>query len=450
MRINELANFKGKKVVVRGWIKSNRGSNKLGFLNIVDGSNIEGVQIVYKKDILKNYDEVKAVRNFSSVMVEGELILTPKGKQKFEIDAKKIEVIQETDKDFPIQNKEQSLEFLRENYHLRARTTLFKSVFKIRSELMFLVEEFFNKNDFVKVSTPIITENDAEGAGETFTVTTLENNDYDNDFFRRKASLTVSGQLAAESFAQSMGKVYTFGPTFRAENSNTIRHIAEFWMLEPEIAFADKSDAMKNSEELLKYVSKNIFNKCSKELEYLDKYHSDIDLVKRIKDIYKEKNFPRISYKEAIEILSKNKSKFKENNISFGLDLGTEHEKFLAEEHFNSPVFIYDYPKDIKAFYMYLNDDNETVAGFDLLVPGVGELVGGSQRETRIDILRSRAEDVMIEEKSINWYFDLRRFGMAPSSGYGLGFERLVMFITGMSNIRDTIPFPRYPKNIKF
>lgn len=438
-----------QEIVIKGWVKTNRSSNKIGFIIIYNGKDVNGVQVVYKNDI-KDFANIKNAKSFSPIEIKGIILLTPNRPQPFEVLAKKLLFLDNKPEDFQIQNKVQTLEFLRENLHLRTNTTLFRSIFKIRSGAMFAIENFFNKKEFTKVTTPIITENDAEGAGETFIVTTRKDGNYSKDFFAKKASLTVSGQLAAESLAQTIGNVYTFGPTFRAENSNTIRHVAEFWMLEPEIPFASLKEGMANAEELVIYVVNYILENFKKEIDFLNEYHKDIKLLESLTKISKLKKFKKVSYTEVIDILKKAKVKFEENNIKFGLDLGIEHEKYLVDNYFKQPVFIYDYPKNIKAFYMYLNEDKKTVAAFDLLVPHIGELVGGSQRESRIDILNERIKSLKIDPSSLQWYIDLRKNGYAPSVGYGLGFERLVMLLTGVNNIKDALPFPRYPKNLKF
>lgn len=456
MNIKEITNdykkISNKKVTFNAFVKFNRTSKALGFLIVNDGTVFDTIQIVYKKDTVKNFEELLSISNGSSVKVEGTLVLTPNSKQDFEVVATSIEILALADEDYPLQNKEHSFEYLREIAHLRPRSNYFYAVFKVRSLIAHYVNEYFYQEGFLWTHSPILTSNDAEGAGESFTVTTREDNKYDKDFFNKKASLTVSGQLNAEAFAMAFQKVYSFGPTFRAENSNTTKHAAEFWMIEPEIAFGTKEDLMKNGEELVKYVSKKLLDNCSKELEFLSEKNK-IDLIERLTTTIKSK-FEKITYTKAIQILEealKNKKvSFEDSNIKWGMDLGTEHEKYLAEKHFKSPVYVYDYPAEIKSFYMLLNEDNKTVSGFDLLVPGIGELIGGSSREVDYDKLMKKVEGnkELIEE--LKWYLDLRRFGMSASAGYGLGFERLVMYLTGVENIRDVLPFPRTPKNLKF
>ena len=446
--------YSNKQVIeVKGWITSNRVSTKIGFLSVNNLLTNEVVQVIYKKDD-KDFDFLKKAKAFSSISLTGLVQLTPNRKQEYELLVKKINYYNEVSDSFPIQNKEQSLEFLRENLHFRSKTKLFKAIFKIRSIAMFSIENYFNKKNFIKITTPVITESDTEGAGETFTVTTINDDKYQKDFFGKKASLTVSGQLTAEAMAQSLGNVYTFGPTFRAEKSNTIRHISEFWMLEPEIVFSNIYDGIKNSNDLIKFVIKDVLSKCQDELSFLENYNKK-NLIDNLKKLIEIKNFKIIEYKEAIDILQnavkKNSTKiFQNSKINFGLDLGIEHEKYLVDQYFKEPVFIINYPKSFKSFYMYQNDDNKTVAAFDLIVPNVGEIVGGSQRETRPDFLLKRINELKIDSDNLSWYIDLRKNGMIPSTGYGLGFERLIMLLTGMNNIKDVIHFPRSLKNLKF
>ncbi len=440
-----------KEITIKSWVTFNRSSNRIGFLTINDGTKFESLQVVYKKDVLDNFVEVSKLLGASSVKITGKLVKSNAKGQDFEIFANKIEILKAVDADYPLQKKEHSFEFLREIAHLRPKTNVFRAVFKIRSILGQLIHQFFMEEKYLWIHAPIITENDAEGAGESFIVTTRTDNKYEKDFFAKKASLTVSGQLSAEAYAQSFRKVYSFGPTFRAENSNTQRHAAEFWMLEPELAFGDLMDDLALAEKLIKFLIKNTLRLCGAELEYLNSKVDD-QLIAKLSAVVDNK-FHIVEYREAIKILTdvQNKGhKFEFNDIKFGIDLATEHEKYLAEVHYQGPVFVINYPKEIKAFYMRLNDDKATVAAFDLLVPGIGELVGGSQREERYDVLKSRMEELNLNNKELQWYLEMRRFGSSKSCGFGLGFERLVMYFTSMSNIRDVISFPRTPKNLKF
>ncbi|WP_339022913.1 asparagine--tRNA ligase [Spiroplasma endosymbiont of Crioceris asparagi] len=444
----ELAN---KEVEFTGRIRSNRQGKNVSFLVLNDGSVIDDVQVVYKNET-KNFEQLSKQRLGAVVYIQGKLVPTPNRPQPFEIQAKISEIISECAEEYPLQKKEQSLEFLREIPQLRPRTKTFQAVFKIRSLLSFAIHKFFNEKDFVYVNTPIITENDAEGAGEAFVVTTRNDGKYEDDFFGKKANLTVSGQLNAEAYAQSLNSVYTFGPTFRAENSNTSRHAAEFWMIEPEVALNSLKENIDLIEELIKSVLSYVLENGRKELEACQNFFDD-KLISRLESA-KDSKFKVLDYAEAINILKeavkKNKNEFEEKNIKFGLDLGSEHEKYLCEKHFGSPVFLINYPKEIKAFYMKLNDDKKTVAAVDLLVPGIGELVGGSQREDNFDKLILRSKELGINFDDLSWYFNLRKFGYYKSSGFGLGFERLVMYVTGATNIRDVISFPRTPNNLLF
>ncbi|AKU79332.1 asparagine--tRNA ligase [Spiroplasma turonicum] len=436
------------KVVAR--VRSNRPGKAVGFLVINDGTSLLDLQVVYKSN-LDNFNDISQVRVSSIIEVIGKILLTPDKEQKLEIQAEDIVILDEASQDYPLQKKEHSLEFLREISHLRSRTKTFQSIFKIRSVAAYAIHRFFQEENYVYVTTPIITENDAEGAGESFIVTTLKNDEYEKDFFGKKACLTVSGQLNGEAYAQAFKKIYTFGPTFRAENSNTSKHAAEFWMIEPEIAFEDLNFNIALIEKMIKFIINEVFNKCSDELEFCDK-NLEKGLINKLKHI-SNSNFERITYTDAIEVLKKavdNGQNFEEKNIFFGLDLGTEHERFLCEKHFEKPTFITNYPKEIKAFYMKQNSDGKTVAATDLLVPGIGELVGGSQREDNYEKLVARCEELKIDVKGLSWYNELRNFGYYKSSGFGLGFERLIMYITGASNIRDVIPFPRTPRNLLF
>ncbi len=444
-----------KEVVVKGWIRTNRNQKEFGFISFNDGSTLGNLQIVYDKG-LENFNQVSKFRVGCALTVTGIIVLGPNEKQPFEIKATNVVLEGDCPENYPIQPKRHTREFLREQAHLRARTNLFNAVFRVRSLLAFAIHDFFRKNEFTYVHTPIITASDAEGAGDMFQVTTLDLDrirdsksevDYSKDFFGKKANLTVSGQLEAETYALAFKNVYTFGPTFRAENSNTTRHASEFWMIEPEMAFADLNDDMDLIERMLKHVIKYILDNASEELSFFDEFVAS-GKTKQLKD-FLESKIVRCDYEKAVEIL-KNSNKVFENKIDFGTDLATEHEKYLTDEYFKSPVFITNWPKEIKAFYMRVNDDNKTVAAVDLLVPGSGELVGGSQREERMDVLLQRMKELNIPEESMEWYLDLRRFGGVYHAGFGLGFERLIMYVTGVENIRDVIPFPRTPNNCEF
>ena len=458
-----------KNILIGGWVRAFRAKK---FIELNDGSTIKNIQCV----ILDSSIDEKIIKKISigcSLKVKGNLVKSIGKGQSFEIQISSIEILGESDPDkYPIQPKKHSFEFLREQAHLRIRTSTFSSVMRIRSKLAFGIHEFFNKKDFNYINTPIITSNDAEGAGEMFKVTTLSDDqidtkgtDYSKDFFGKKTSLTVSGQLEAETYALGLGNVYTFGPTFRAENSNTSRHASEFWMIEPEMAFYDLNDNMDLAESFLKNILQFILDNCSEDLAFLDQRllkeesqkpkneRSEFTLIEKIKFTI-DNEFVRLSYSEAFEILRNSnynkKKKFKYLLDEWGCDFQSEHERFLVEKHFKSPVIIYDYPSKIKAFYMRLNDDGKTVRAMDVLFPGIGEIIGGSQREERLDVLEKRINEMDIDEKELWWYLDLRRYGTVPHSGFGLGFERIVMFCTGMQNIRDVIPYPRTPKNAAF
>ena len=452
-------------IEVCGWVKTFRANR---FIAINDGSTILNLQCVI--DFEKTDKSVlKRITTGAAIKVIGDLIESQGGGQKFEVKVNHILIIGDSDPDlYPIQPKKHSLEFLREKAHLRIRTTTFNAVMRIRSVLSFAVHDFFQKKNFFYINTPIITGSDAEGAGEMFKVTTQNyntKNDVKEDFFGKETHLTVSGQLEAESYAMGLGNVYTFGPTFRAENSNTTRHLAEFWMIEPEMAFFNLNDNMDLAEEFIKAVLKKLTLKCGDDLSFLNNRYideqknkpsnqrSEMDLIEKINFVV-ENSFKRISYTEAISILKNSKpnkkNKFKYKINEWGVDLQSEHERFLVEKHFKCPVIIYDYPTKIKAFYMRVNDDNKTVRAMDVLFPGIGEIVGGSQREERLEVLKKRMKELHVDENELWWYLDLRRFGSVPHSGFGLGFERLVQFSTGMSNIRDVIPFPRTPQNASF
>lgn len=440
----------GKTVTVCGWARTIRDSKSFGFIELNDGSYFKNVQVVFSREKISNYEEIAKQNVGACLCCTGILTLTPENKQPFEISAEKIEVLGTSSPDFPLQKKRHSLEFLRTMPHLRPRTNTFNAVFKIRSETAFAIHKFFNDRGFVYVHTPIITGSDCEGAGAMFQVTTLNLDDvpkteagaadYKDDFFGKKASLTVSGQLDVENFAMAYSNVYTFGPTFRAEHSNTVRHAAEFWMIEPELAFADLSDDMDCAEEMVKYIINRVMETCAEELAFLNKF-VDTGLIERLKNVA-ENEFVRLTYTEAIEILEKVKDKFSAP-VYWGVDLQSEHERYITEQVYGKPVFLTDYPKDIKAFYMRLNDDGKTVAAADLLVPAIGELIGGSQREERADILEKRMAECGLDKNDYKSYLDLRKYGGVIHSGFGLGFERMVMYLTGIGNIRDVLPFPR-------
>lgn len=446
-----------KEIFVRGWIRQNRSSNKFGFIALNDGSFFKPVQVVYESDKIGNFDEISKANLSAGVLVRGVLSLTPDAKQPFEIHAEEIVIEADSDADYPLQNKRHSMEFLREIAHLRPRANTFQAVFRVRSLVAFAVHSFFRDRGFVYVHTPIITGSDAEGAGEMFKVTTLDFDgiprtekgevDYGEDFFGKACNLTVSGQLEGEIFALAFRNIYTFGPTFRAENSNTARHASEFWMIEPEMAFADLRDNMDVAEAMVKNIIKYVLEHAPEEMEFFDKF-VDKGLLNRLQHIV-DSDFERVTYTKAVETLQNCGEKF-QYPVEWGIDLQTEHERYLTEKVFKKPIFVTDYPKDIKAFYMRLNDDGKTVAACDMLVPGVGEIVGGSQREERIDVLRSRMRELDLDEKDYWWYMQLRKYGGVKHAGYGLGFERMIMYITGMSNIRDVLPFPRTPKSAEF
>ena len=432
-----------QEVTIRGWIRNNRAQKSFGFLMVNDGSFFETLQVVYSEENIANFKNVQKFGVGAAVTVTGKLVLTGKDAQPIEIQATHAEVIGECPENFPIQPKRHTREFLREVAHLRPRTNLFSAVFRVRSIAAYAIHKFFQDRNFVYVHTPIITVNDAEGAGETFNVTT----DGNEAFFGREVNLTVTGQLSVEAYALSMRDVYTFGPTFRAENSNTQRHAAEFWMIEPEIAFADLEENMDIAEVMLKYIISYVIEHAPEEMAFLDKFVSK-GLIKRLMLVVNSK-FKRMSYTNAIDILLACQKKF-DNPVSWGIDLATEHERYLTDEHILGPVFVTNYPKDIKAYYMKLDEDGTTVGAMDLLVPGIGELIGGSEREIRLDVLEARMAEMNIPKEDLEWYLDLRRFGGVTHSGYGLGFERMIMYITGVENIRDVIPFPRTPNNAKF
>ncbi|MBQ8406660.1 MAG: asparagine--tRNA ligase [Clostridia bacterium] len=449
--------FDGKVVTVCGWAKTIRDSKAFGFIELNDGSCFKNTQIVFERVNLENYDEIAHENVGCALIVTGKVVATPENKQPYEIKAEKIVVEGESTPDYPLQKKRHSVEFLREIAHLRPRTNLFGAAFRIRSEAAFAIHKFFNEKGFVYVNTPIITGSDCEGAGAMFQVTTIDMDeekktagavDYKKDFFGKKASLTVSGQLNAETYAMAYGNVYTFGPTFRAEHSNTARHAAEFWMIEPEMAFCDLAGDMDVAEGMVKAIINHVSETCKDELAFLNQF-VDKGLLERLKNVA-ENDFVRLTYTDAIEILKKNADKFDDKNIFWGKDLQSEHERFLTETVFKKPVFLTDYPKEIKAFYMKQNPDGKTVAAADLLVPGIGELVGGSQREENYDKLVARIKEMGMKPEDYSWYLDLRKYGTTTHSGFGLGFERMIMYLTGIANIRDVIPFPRTVSNLEF
>lgn len=449
--------FGGRDVTVCGWARSIRDSKSFGFIDLNDGSGFKGVQIVFEREKINNYDEIASLNVGSSVIVKGKVILTPENKQPFEINADEIVVEGTSTPDYPLQKKRHTVEYLREQAYLRPRTNLFSAVFRVRSEIAFAIHEFFNSRGFVYVHTPLITASDCEGAGEMFRVTTLDVNDpprtkdgtvdWSEDFFGKSANLTVSGQLEGETYALAFGNIYTFGPTFRAENSNTARHAAEFWMIEPEMAFADLNDDMELAWDMIKYIIRYVLNKCPNELEFFNNF-VDKTLLEKLNNLVNS-DYQRVTYTEAVELLKQSNQEFK-YPVEWGSDLQTEHERYLTEKVFKKPVFVVDYPKEIKSFYMRLNDDGKTVAAMDLLVPGVGEIIGGSQREERLDILLERMKECGLEEKDYWWYVNLRKFGGTRHAGFGLGFERIVMYLTGVSNIRDVIPYPRTAGNAEY
>ena len=443
---SELEKNQIEYVEVDGWVKSNRDSGGVGFIVLNDGSCFSNVQIVYNNS-LNNHSEVSKILTGTSLKVCGKFCLTPNNKQPFEIQATSIEILGNADETYVLQKKRHTFEYLREIPHLRPRTNTFLAVYRLRSVLSMAIHEFFQKQGFVYVHTPIITGNDAEGAGEVFTVTNREDGKYEEDFFGKHASLTVSGQLHVEAFAMAFRNVYTFGPTFRAENSNTKTHANEFWMIEPEIAFADLQDDMNLIEDMIKFCIDYCLEHAKEEMEFFNTF-IDKTLLERLKAV-RDSEFRVMTYTEAIDILLKSGVKF-ENKVSWGIDMNTEHEKYICEQVVKGPVFITDYPKDIKAFYMRQNDDGKTVAACDLLVPHVGELVGGSQREERLDVLEKRMDELKMDKSILDWYLDLRRYGGCKHAGFGVGFERFVMYLTGMENIRDVLPYPRTPNNLIF
>lgn len=445
--------FADKEVTIGGWVRSNRNSKNFGFIVVNDGTFFEPIQVVYGNG-LDNYDEVGKINVGAAIVVRGTLVLTPDAKQPFEIQAAEVTVEGASTPDYPLQKKRHTFEYLRTISHLRPRTNTFEAVFRVRSLCAYAIHKFFQERDFVYVHTPLITGSDCEGAGEMFQVTTLDLNnlpmteegkvDFSKDFFNKPTNLTVSGQLNGETYAMAFKNIYTFGPTFRAENSNTTRHAAEFWMIEPEIAFADLEDDMMLAESMLKYVINYVLDNAPEEMAFFNNF-VDKGLLDRLRNVV-ENDFARVTYTEAIDILSKHNDKF-DYKVSWGCDLQTEHERYLTEQIYKRPVFVTDYPKEIKAFYMKLNDDGKTVAAVDCLVPGIGEIIGGSQREDDYDKLLARINELGLSEDDYKFYLDLRKYGSARHAGFGLGFERCVMYLTGMGNIRDVIPFPRTVNN---
>ncbi len=445
--------YTGKEVTVGGWIRSIRDSKTFGFIVINDGTFFEPLQVVYS-DKLDNFDVISKLNVGAAIIVRGTLVETPNAKQPFEIQAESVEVEGPSTGEYPLQKKRHSFEYLRTISHLRPRTNTFQAVFRVRSLIAYAIHKFFQEREFVYVHTPLITGSDCEGAGEMFRVTTLDMEnlpktpegaiDYAQDFFGKETNLTVSGQLNGETFAQAFKNIYTFGPTFRAENSNTTRHAAEFWMIEPEIAFADLEDDMMLAESMLKYVIRYVLDHAPEEMNFFNSF-VDKGLIDRLKHV-EQSEFAHVTYTEAIEILEKNNDRF-EYKVSWGADLQTEHERYLTEEVYKRPVFVTDYPKEIKAFYMKLNEDGKTVAAMDCLVPGIGEIIGGSQREDDYDKLVKRMEECGLNKEDYDFYLDLRKYGSTRHAGFGLGFERCVMYLTGMQNIRDVVPFPRTVKN---
>ena len=449
-------NYENEIINLNGWVRTLRDSKTFGFIELNDGSFFKNVQIVFN-DELNNFEDIRKLSISSSISVTGKLLITENAKQPFEIHATNIEILSLCDSDYPLQKKRHSFEYLRTIAHLRPRTNTFSAVFRVRSVLAYSIHKFYQERNFVYVNTPILTSSDAEGAGEMFNVNSFDLNnvpktddgniDFSQDFFGKPAHLTVSGQLNAETYAQSFRNVYTFGPTFRAENSNTVKHAAEFWMVEPEICFANLEDDMDLAEDMIKYIFTYVLENCPEEMEFFNNF-VDKGLLDRLHNVINS-DFARISYTDAVKELEKHNDEF-EYKVSWGVDLQTEHERYLCEKIFQKPVFVTDYPKDIKAFYMKQNPDNKTVAATDLLAPGIGEIIGGSQREENYDKLVARMKELDMPLDEYSWYLDLRKYGSCEHAGFGLGFERALMYLTGMQNIRDVIPFPRTPKNCDF
>lgn len=449
-------NFENQTIFLEGWVKTVRDSKTFGFIELNDGSFFKNVQIVFD-NTLNNFEEICKLTIISSISVTGKLVITEGAKQPFELRAEKIEIQNLAHSDYPLQKKRHTFEYLRTTAHLRPRTNTFSAVFRVRSVLSYAIHKFFQERDFVYVHTPILTSSDAEGAGEMFNVNSFDfkhlpttddgNVDFSKDFFGKPAHLTVSGQLNGETYATAFRNIYTFGPTFRAENSNTVKHAAEFWMIEPEICFADLNDDMDLAENMLKYIFSYVIEHCPEEMEFLGNF-IDKGLLERLQNVINS-DFARISYTDAVKELEKNNDKF-EYKVSWGTDLQTEHERFLCEQIFKKPVFVTNYPAEIKAFYMKQNPDGKTVAAADLLVPGIGEIIGGSQREENLEKLTAKMKELNMNMDDYWWYLDLRKYGSVVHSGFGLGFERAMMYLTGMQNIRDVIPFPRTPNNCEF
>ncbi len=453
---NKPEDYFSKEITLSGWVKTVRDSKTFGFIELNDGSFFKNLQIVFDQK-LENFSDVCKLTISSSIIVAGILVKTENAKQPFEVQATKIEIINIADADYPLQKKRHTFEYLRTIAHLRPRTNTFNAVFRVRSCLAYAIHKFFQEKGFVYVNTPLITSSDCEGAGEMFNVNSFDLNDipktedgeidFSKDFFGKPAHLTVSGQLNVETYAFAFRNVYTFGPTFRAENSNTVKHAAEFWMIEPEMCFATLKDYMDTAEEMLKYIIQYVLDNCPEEMAFFNNF-VDKDLFNRLENVLNSE-FGRISYTDAVKELEKHNDEF-EFPVSWGIDLQTEHERYLSEKIFKKPVFVTDYPAEIKAFYMKQNSDGKTVAAADLLAPGIGEIIGGSQREDDLDVLKSKIKDFNLSEEDYSFYLDLRRYGSTPHAGFGLGFERAIMYITGMQNIRDVIPFPRTPKNCDF
>ena len=440
----------GQAVTLCGWAKTIRESKKIGFIELTDGSCFKSLQVVFQADKLENYTEIAKAGTYTSLEVKGRIVLTPQAKQPFEVNADEITILGSCPSDYPLQKKRHSVEFLRTMPHLRPRTNTFSAAFRVRSAAAYAIHRFFQEQGFVYVHTPIFTGSDCEGAGEMFRVTTLDLNnvpktedgqvDFSQDFFKRSTQLTVSGQLEAEAMALAFGKVYTFGPTFRAEESYTPRHAAEFWMIEPEMAFADLNDYMNTAEAMTKYVIRCVLDTCPDEMAFFNQFF-DKGLIERL-ELVANSDFGRITYTDAVELLKQHNDEF-QYKVDWGTDIQTEHERYITEQVFHKPVFVTDYPKEIKSFYMRANEDGRTVAAADMLVPGIGELIGGSQREERLDVLEQRMAEIGMSTEGYEWYLELRKYGTAQHAGFGLGFERLVMYLTGIPNIRDVLPFPR-------
>ena len=440
----------GQAVTLCGWAKTIRDSKKIGFIELTDGSCFKSLQVVFQADKLENYTEIAKAGTYTSLEVKGRIVLTPQAKQPFEVNADEITILGSCPSDYPLQKKRHSVEFLRTMPHLRPRTNTFSAAFRVRSAAAYAIHRFFQEQGFVYVHTPIFTGSDCEGAGEMFRVTTLDLNnvpktedgqvDFSQDFFKRSTQLTVSGQLEAEAMALAFGKVYTFGPPFRAEESYTPRHAAEFWMIEPEMAFADLNDYMNTAEAMTKYVIRYVLDTCPDEMAFFNQFF-DKGLIERL-ELVANSDFGRITYTDAVELLKQHNDEF-QYKVDWGTDIQTEHERYITEQVFHKPVFVTDYPKEIKSFYMRANEDGRTVAAADMLVPGIGELIGGSQREERLDVLEQRMAEIGMSTEGYEWYLELRKYGTAQHAGFGLGFERLVMYLTGIPNIRDVLPFPR-------